>query len=57
MNSTWVWRLKHRPWTLPLATSSAAAGGAVARVVVSHTSGQSRPHRQRRLRAIKRLNL
>ena len=33
------------------------AGGAVARVVVSHTSGQSGPHRQRRLRAIKRLNL
>ena len=33
------------------------AGGAVARVVVSHTRGQSGPHRQRRLRAIKRLNL
>ncbi len=33
------------------------AGGAVARIVVSHTSVQSGPHRQRRWRAINRLNL
>jgi len=33
------------------------AGGAVAGVVVGHARRQSRPHRQRRLGAIKRLNL
>src|SRR5215467_9059297 len=33
------------------------AGGAVAGVVVAHAGWQSRPHRQRRLGAVKRLNL